>query len=173
MTRFAKFLKDERGSSTIEFVLLFPAFVVVMLSAVESGIFMIRSVMLERGVDLAVRELRLGINVPSDEQELITMVCNHSAFLQRCPEIMRLELVQIDMATWNFPSTAATCTISDELLQPELGYTVGVDHNLMLLRVCAVMNPWFPSTGIGLGLPKNEAGLYSLTAASAFVVEPS
>jgi Flp pilus assembly protein TadG len=173
MKRLRHFLHRSDGTSTIEFTLIFPAFIIILLASVESGIMMIRNVMLERGVDIAVRELRLGKNVPKDEDELKKLVCNSAAFIKDCTSVLRLELVRVDTATFDMPTAAATCVQRDKLTQPALTYTSGVDHDLMLLRACAVFNPYFPTTGLGLRLPKDGTGLYALTAASAFVVEPT
>lgn len=173
MKRLTSFFRRNDGSTALEFVILFPAFMIVLLSSVESGIMMVRNVLLERGVDMAVRELRLGTSIPADEEELIDRVCAHAAFIRKCDEVIRLELVRIDTATFNMPTASATCKQLDELTQPAVAYNPGVDHDLMLLRACAVFNPYFPTTGLGLRMPKDGTGHYSLTAASAFVVEPA
>jgi hypothetical protein len=43
----------------------------------------------------------------------------------------------------------------------------------MLIRVCVVQDALFPTTGIGLGLPKEGNGGYGVVAVSAFVTEPT
>ena len=52
-----KFRKAEDGNSTVEFVFLFPLFITIMSMSIEVAIYMARHVMLDRGVDIAVREL--------------------------------------------------------------------------------------------------------------------
>jgi len=173
MKTLRTFLQRTDGSSTLEFVLLFPAYVIILLAAVESGIMMINNVLLERGVDIAVRELRLGVSVPADEEALKKDVCNAAAFIADCTTNLRLELVRIDTSTFDMPTASATCVQRDQLTQPALSYTRGTDHDLMLIRACAIFTPYFPTTGLGLRLPKDGTGHYALTAASAFVVEPS
>ena len=173
MSRILSFFGKSDGTSSVEFVFLFPAFVIILLSSVESGTMMVRNVLLERGVDLAVRELRLGVNPPKDEDELLKRVCTYAGFIRDCDQNMRLELVRVSTSTFNMPTTSATCRQKDELTQPALTYTTGADHDLMLLRACAIFNPYFPTTGMGLRLPKLPTGHYALTAAAAFVVEPT
>ena len=63
--------------------------------------------------------------------------------------------------------------VEGEDVQPVLEFTSGMDHDVMLVRACAVFDPMFPTTGLGLRLPKDETGAYSLVASSAFVVEPA
>ena len=42
----------------------------------------------------------------------------------------------------------------------------------MLVRACAIFDPIFPITGMGLNLPLDASGAYQLAASSAFVNEP-
>ncbi len=173
MSRILSFFGKNDGTTSLEFVLLFPAFVILLLSSVESGTMMLRNVLLERGVDMAVRELRLGVNPPQDEAELLQRICVYSGFIRHCDTSLRLELVRVSKTTFDMPTASATCSQKDELTQPALDYSVGGDHDLMLLRACAIFEPYFPTTGLGLKLPKMSTGHYALTAAAAFVVEPT
>ena len=66
-----RFLKGNEGSVTVEFVLWFPLFFALVLTSLESGMLMLRYVMLERGLDITVRELRIGTLVaPTHDQSL-------------------------------------------------------------------------------------------------------
>jgi hypothetical protein len=56
-----KFLKSEDGNVTIEIVVLFPVFFMILVSVIEIGMLMTRNTMLGRGLDVAVRDLRLDI----------------------------------------------------------------------------------------------------------------
>ena len=51
-------------------------------------------------------------------------------------------------------------------------YQDGQQNDVMLVRICVAQDAMFPTTGIGLGLPKNAGG-YGLVAVTAFVIEPS
>ena len=42
----------------------------------------------------------------------------------------------------------------------------------MLIRACAIVDPMFPMTGLGLSLTKDETGGVQLVTVSAFVAEP-
>ena len=172
MDRLSRFLRDETGALVVEFVILYPVFIVMMLSCVEAGIMMLRSAMLERGVDLAVRDLRVGNMTNADEDIMRTAICNHAAFLSDCTSNVRVELTRVDPDTFAFPSTQATCVERDEAIQPSLEFVNGQDHDLMMLRACAIYSPFFPTTGLGLRLVEAPGEGYALIAASAFVVEP-
>ncbi|MCB2122196.1 MAG: pilus assembly protein, partial [Rhodobacteraceae bacterium] len=81
-----RFLRQERGAVTIEFVLWFPLFFGIFLSSVESGMLMLRYVMLERGVDVTVRDLRIGtLKFPSHD-DLKREICRNSLILPDCVE---------------------------------------------------------------------------------------
>jgi len=56
--------RKEDGNATIEFAILFPAFIMIFLSAFESGLLMTRQVLLDRAVDLTVRDIRLRTWLP-------------------------------------------------------------------------------------------------------------
>ena len=57
---WAGFLRRKDGVASVEFVILVPVFLLAMIDAVEASVMMVRSTLLARGLDLAVRELRLG-----------------------------------------------------------------------------------------------------------------
>ncbi|MEM6635619.1 MAG: TadE/TadG family type IV pilus assembly protein [Pseudomonadota bacterium] len=167
------FFKRDEGSSTVEFVIIFPVFMTVMLSSVEAGVLMLRHVMLERSLDLVVRTLRLGIDPPADEVELLEDVCENVMLIPDCANVLRVELTRVSTASWNVPTTGVTCVQRGEELQPLLNYTLGADHDIMLVRVCAVVDPFFPTTGLAMRLPLDDSGGYALVSSSAFVNEPS
>ena len=60
MTVLHRFLKDDRGTATIEFLFVFPVIFLIFTASFESSMYMARSIMLDRSVDLVVRQLRLG-----------------------------------------------------------------------------------------------------------------
>ncbi|WP_400086810.1 TadE/TadG family type IV pilus assembly protein [Yoonia sp. R78084] len=55
-----RFLKDDGGTASIEIVLVFPVFFGFFLMTYESGVYSSRQVMLEHGVDVTVRNVRIG-----------------------------------------------------------------------------------------------------------------
>jgi Flp pilus assembly protein TadG len=63
---FARIRKEEEGSSTVEFVLYFTVFFFLLSAGIEMAYMNLRHAMLERGVDLATRDIRLSSgNIPS------------------------------------------------------------------------------------------------------------
>jgi hypothetical protein len=57
-------------------------------------------------------------------------------------------------------------------IEPAVTFIPGGENELVLIRVCAVFDPIFPTTGLGLDLPLDPSGGYQLLAMSTFVNEP-
>jgi len=175
---FRGFRKEEDGGATVEFVILFPAFIGILLSSYESGLMMVRNVMLERGVDLAVRDLRLGQPIPPTFDQLKTTICDNAMIVDDCFNKIQVELQPIDTGTWAMPNTQPLCIdVNNGSINPidDTTFIGGGNNELMLVRVCAIMDPFFPSTVLGMQMPEhpNSAGRYALVVNSAFVNEPS
>lgn len=171
-----RFHHDERGNSTVEFVILFPMFIALLLSSVELGMITIRHSMLERGVDMAVRDVRLGTgNMQADQlghNALKTAICDYAMYLPDCENNLKLEMISLDLRTAvNFPNDV-DCVDVAEASNPVRSFTAGQANELMLLQVCAVFSPLFPTSTFGDALEKDGSGMATMYTMSAFVQEP-
>ncbi len=184
MTRLLRFLarglrdfrRREDGSLTAEFAILFPAFIMIFLSAFESGLLMTRQVMLEHAVDVSVRDLRLGTWQPAPTHaELKQRICDTAGIIPDCMNSLLIELREVDQTTWAPLDTTATCIDRSQPIAPQLppNFSAGTDNDLMLVRVCAAFKPLFPMSNLGMKLVRTPAGDYALVATTAFVNEPS
>jgi hypothetical protein len=173
--RLTGLLRNEDGSSTVEFVIVLPAFLMIFLSAFESGMMMVRNVMLERAVDMSVRELRLGGATVPDFDQLKGLICFYSVVIADCDQVIQIELEPIDTLGWDLNRGDARCIDQSTTINPvdETIYAVGQNNDLMLVRVCALFKPMFPSTPLGMEMPDDGNGNYALVATTAFVNEPS
>ncbi len=162
----------ETGSTTIEFVLLFPAIMTLFFSVIEVSIFMARDVMLERALDMSVRLLRLGQLDPATQDHLQQLVCDNAMIFKNCQESIKIELTRISTKSWDLPTTNVTCVKRSEKIQPEVGFNTGNRNDLMLVRACAVVDPFFGSTPLVMQMPTDASGGYSIVAMSTFVNEP-
>ena len=174
-SRAYRFRRDETGASTVEFVLIFPAFLALFISSYEAGLLMIRNVMLERGVDLAVRELRLGTPVPPSFDEFKQSICDSALIIRDCDEVIQVELRPVSTTTWAPLAGPARCIDMASDIDPidQTEYSVGTNNELMLVRVCSLFDPLFGTTGFAMRLPLFDDGRYALVATSSFVNEPS
>ena len=173
--RLSRFRRGEAGTSTIEFCILLPGFLAIFISAYESGLLMVRNVMLERGVDIAVRELRLGTPQPPTFEEFKQSICDGAAIIQNCDEVLQVELRPVSTTTWNVLDGPTLCIDRSEEIDPidQTEYSVGTNNELMLVRVCSLFDPLFSTTGWAMKLPMIRDDQYALVATSAFVNEPS
>ncbi|MBS8228883.1 pilus assembly protein [Vannielia litorea] len=171
-TRLRRFRKREEGNSTIEFVILFPIFIIIFMSCFEMGMLMTRQVMLERAVDLSVRDLRLGHWKPPTHDELKKAICNRAGIIPDCMNSMLIELQPVSKSTWTPLPKQATCNDKSAPIQPVTTFNGGTENEMMIVRACAIMKPWFVANGLGLRLPLVDGENYAIVSSSAFVNEP-
>ncbi len=172
---FARFKRDE-GNATIEFAFFFPLMITLLLSSIEIGILTIRQVMLEHAVDRTVRDLRLGNLINPTQDVLRNMICERSAVVSaaNCNNSLLIELRPVSTVTWTPLSSDTTCKErAIGSLDPVIELKPGLSHEMVLIRVCAVFEPIFPSTKLGIKMSKDELGGYALVSSSAFVNEPT
>lgn len=167
-----RFRRDESGTSTIEFVIVFPVFAFLLCSAAESGILMLRQVMLDRSLDLAVRDLRLQEFPAVTHSQVKDRICAEATVIPDCVNVVLVEMLQVNKGA-SLPSSSAICVDRAATAQSATTFTQGTDNQMMLIRACAVFDPIFPGTGLGLDLAKDATGAYALVSTSAFVIEPS
>lgn len=169
-------LKDaafgDEGSATIEFVILFPMIMWIFLSSFEVSIYLTRSVLLDRALDLNVRLLRLGSLEPATAEQLQLEVCQDALIFDDCPNAILIELTEVSTETWDLPEGNTTCVERDEEIQPVVEFDFGGLNDLMVVRACTVLDPFFPTTPYVMELPLDESGGYTVYAASTFVNEP-
>jgi hypothetical protein len=171
--RLFKAFRREDGTATIEFVLSVPILITIFMASFESGLLMTRQIMLEQAVDITMRELRLGHYPAPDADLLKTEICSRTVIISDCQANIMIEMTRVSTTTWTMPSTNVTCVDRGQDVQPVTALQIGQQNDIMLVRVCVVQDAMFPSTGIGLKLPKDGKGGYDVVTVSAFVTEPS
>lgn len=169
LTRFGR---SESGQSTIEFAITFPAVITIMLSGIELGFVSLNHSMLERALDITVRDIRLGTGTAPQHDEIKNLICVRAGFIDSCSTNLRLEMIQVDPRNWSGMDVDADCTDKSEEVSPVRNFENGQDNELMILRACVKMDPIFPTTGLGANMPQDSYGQYSLVATSVFVQEP-
>lgn len=176
MRRIVRFHRKEDGGIAMEFVILYPMFMWLFFSGIESALMMTRHAMLERGVDMAMRELRLNTNGPHSFDQLKKRICSYSGVIQDCLNTLQIELVSINTDSWTLAMDPnIRCIDRANTIDPisETNYQPGVGNQMMMVRVCAVQPPIMPATALGAAMPKDSNGLYRLVSVSAFVNEPN
>ena len=172
------FRRNEDGGPTVEFALVFLPFMILTFSGFELGLLMTRHVMLERGVDMAVREVRLNTGTPLDEDQFKAMVCNAAGIVKNCTTQVRLEMLAVDM--WDQSSVSSTsiprvasCTDQADPFLPARNFVNGTSNEMMVVRACGLFTPMLPEFGLGYFLSRMRGdGYYPLVSTTAFVMEP-
>jgi len=164
--------KSENGSASVEFVILFVPFMLVCLSSVEAGVMMTRHMMLERGVDMAVRQVRLGNYDPITNDKLKQLVCEGASIIPDCLSVTKVEMKRMDPFNWVNLAGRADCVDIDDAGAPLRTFENGITNDIMVIRVCSLFKPFFPQTGLGFQLPRESGDFYALVSTSAFVMEP-
>ena len=168
-----RFARSEEGSSTVEFCMWVPFMMFFLASMVEASTFMMRWMLLDRSLDIAVRELRLRTTNPPTFDELRQMLCDNMR-LPDCMNSLHLELSIVDQATWSGLGDAPLCRDRSQPIIPvtEKNIPASLPNQFMTIRACALMEPLFGKVGIGAILPKDSNGELQVLAYSAYVQEP-
>lgn len=172
--RARQFWRREDGASTIPALIFLPFFIMLMFSGVEMGMLFLRQTLLDRGVDMSVRLLRLGAPMPTHDQ-LKRSICNNVGFIPNCMNDLSVEIFAVDRSTWTSTGAGTAVTCVDRAAPeapPPTTLDRGVSDQLMLLRACLKVDPMMPTTGLGAALPKDGNGAVSLIVTTAFVNEP-
>lgn len=167
-----RFARSESGQSTVEFAITFPAVITIMLSGIELGFVSLNHSMLERALDVTVRDIRLGTGAAPQHDDIKDLICTRAGFIEDCGSNLRLEMIQVDPRNWGGLDDDPDCTDRSEEVSPVRNFENGQDNELMILRACVKIDPIFPTTGLGANIPKDGYGQYSLIATSVFVQEP-
>ncbi|MEN9411491.1 MAG: hypothetical protein RL216_3465 [Pseudomonadota bacterium] len=165
LRRLRVFSRSTKGAVTVEFVISFTLVFTMLMVIFELFFLMLRSTMLQRALDLTVREIRLGEYVNPTVGDMETVICNRMIALPDCDTSLTLEFTVIDKATFAMPGQVAPCV----LRQPDVNggriaqpYNTGLENDLMVVRACVVADTITPVF----------SDAFTLFARSAFVNEP-
>lgn len=167
-----RFRRNEDGTASIEFVIVVPVFLALMMISIELGFITVRNTMLERGLDIAVREIRLGTGTAPQHDAIKQIVCDNAVIINDCMSNLRLEMRPTDIRSFGSLDTQVDCTDAAEPTKPLRTFTPGGQNELMLLRACVKYNPLFPQQFLGAALQKDASGQAAIISMAAFVQEP-
>ena len=171
-TRIKRLWRDDEGTATVEFAIVFPFFISLFLSSVELGMITLRHTMLERGLDLVVRDIRLGTGTAPQHDDIKDEICNYAGLIPNCASTLRLEMVQVDLRNAVALNSEVDCIDSSKEVEPVRSFVNGAENDMMILRACVKYDPIFPTSGLGKQLQTDGAGQAALVAMAAFVQEP-
>ncbi len=167
-----RFLDDEGGNASAQFVIVFPVIMWFFGTVFETGFVATRMVLFERGLDIATRDLRLGNDPNIDHETLKRAVCENSHILVNCDRDLVLEVVELDLNS-AYPQNQANCIDRTEEIEPTINFNPGGRNRIMFVRACMVVDPIFPGLGITLGLQRDNTGGLQMVTYTAFMNEPA
>lgn len=164
---------SESGAATVELVIVFPFFVGVFLSSYDVAMMNMRAVMMEQAMDKAVRRIRLSSGASLNYNQIVKDICEDAYLIPDCRRTLRIEMTPVSTQTWAGMVNNVDCVKRNQPIQPLVKFKNGAENELMLMRICAVVDPVFPGIGVGRTMPKDASGGYKIIASSAFVNEPN
>ena len=173
-TALRRFRRDEKGQLLVEFALVVPLVFTIFMTSVEMGIYQMRQMFLDRGMDMAVRNIRLNTGANYTHVQVKDMICTFAGFIDNCDSQLQLEMRPVDLRAFQTLNWDADCTDASQPIQPVRTFVAGAEHEMMLLRACYKFNPVFATSGLGYDMASNGdgAGMAKMLSVSAFVQEP-
>lgn len=173
-TFLGRFKREEDGQMLLEFAILAPLVFTAFLSAVELGFYKTRHLFLDRGLDLAVRNVRLNTGTDYTHADIKDMICDFAGFLDNCHSQLKLEMSPVDPRAFAEFAADEDCTDATQPVNPSRTFVLGGHNELMLLRACYKFDPIFPTSGLGYDFATNgdDAGMAKMVSITAFVQEP-
>lgn len=179
MNRLLSFLRDDRGSTPIEFVLVFPVVFLVFTTSFEASMFMARHVMFDRAVDQTIRDIRLGVLRNTSHKDLKRRICSEGMMvssIDQCEKDMRIWMQPVNTGNFVMAAPPNNCVDRNEDLNldvlPANEFAYGTENDIMLMRICLKEDPMFPTTAISVGMDPEPDGTYALFVTTTFVNEP-
>ncbi|WP_386627379.1 TadE/TadG family type IV pilus assembly protein [Sulfitobacter geojensis] len=168
-----RFRRDEDGSAMLmEFAIFVPLLFGAFLMAVEMGVYSMRQMYLDRGLNVAVRYIRLNTHQTFTHNDIKEMICNNTGWLENCDETLRLEMTSVDPRQFASFDQEVDCVDTSLPVKPVRGFTLGKSNEMMMLRACIRFKPVYPTSGLGHAFEKDGTGRAKMVSIAAFVQEP-
>ena len=171
-----RFSRDRSGVTAIEFALIGPIHIALLLSMMETGLILTKVALLDLGVSQASKSIYIGAatNGSVSRDDIKRSVCDYVDRVQPdCFSNLIIELTEIsDFDEPPSPDVQCQEVGSDEDIEPTVTYNPGSTSSVVYLRVCLTTNIVFPGIGAGLHMTKTDTGKYEIVTATAFMNEP-
>lgn len=165
--------RNEDGNATIEFVIMVPLLFTIFFMGIEAGVLQMRQIMLDRALDITIRDLRVGAMGDAPEfSEVRDAVCDNAFLIPNCRENFALELTPVDLRNWTAPDFRMACVDRDAEVAPVNVFTQGGSVRPTLVRACLIVDLIFPTSRLGLQLTTDPQGGYQIFSTSFYINEP-
>jgi hypothetical protein len=172
-TRLSRFRKEDAGALyTVEFAVMLPLLFMALAFGVELTTHANRQFQVDRALDVTTRTIQLNTGANYSHADVKSYLCQKSGGLKDCESNMMLEMTPINPHDFTGLPALPACVDRSAPVNPIRGWSVGQQHELMMLRACYSFEPVFGSFGLGALLGTDDAGMGRMVAISAFVQEP-
>jgi len=168
LSRWCRKLKQDVGAVSVEFAIVAPFFLASTFWTFEAGHIMLQRAMLERGLDIAVRELRLGTGNNLTSDYLRGQICANTIAIPNCTSELLLDMHVVDLE--NTIEKTSSCHDRSTGTNPLTSWNQGLENEVVFIRACVMFDPVLPEA-ITL-FPGSGGNRIPLFAESAFVNEP-
>lgn len=159
------FLRRQTGAVAAAYVIGFPIVFLLFMVILELGFLMMRSTMLQHGLEVTLRDVRLGNMVNPTTATLEQAICDRMSVFPDCATSLTLEFTEIDPSTFDLPAPMAPCverTVAMMQARASQVYLTGAPNELMAVRACVLADTITPYL----------ADFFQINARAAFVNEP-
>ena len=173
LARTRRLLRREDGSATVEFAISVPILLSIFIMGMEAGVVNLRQVMLDRALDLTIRDLRLGhLGAQPEFEDVRDRLCENAFLLPNCSSNLALELTSVTLDNWAPPSESVACVDRDEDIAPVNAFTQAGQLRPTLVRACMIVDLMFPTSRLGLNLATDAQGGFQMMSFSLYINEP-
>lgn len=167
-----RFWRSDDGAMMVPYLLAAPVVLGIVAASVEIGLYTARNAMLERGLDIAVRQIRINTEEPPTYDAVVGMICDTAAIIPKCNDNLHLQMKKYNVRTMGSISFPEACAPLGKEFTPANKFENGMDNELMIIRACWNFKPVFPAHYVGRTFDKDGDGQAYMLATSAFVQEP-
>lgn len=150
-------LKDSAGSAAVEFALVAPPFLALMMSTFEVGWFYFATSQIDAAAIEAARTIRTGQvqqangGVGLTKQEFYDQVCPSVAVFGNCSSILTVEVDTFpDFSSLAADTSSTVCTNDEPATIAALSYNPGDENEIVRLRVCLLYKTINPTIGVNV-----------------------
>ncbi|MEM6487405.1 MAG: TadE/TadG family type IV pilus assembly protein [Pseudomonadota bacterium] len=167
-----RFAGDRRGGATVEFVVVAVPLFLLLFTMIEAGLIMASSIMVERGLQVAVRDIRVGSAATATHAEFKTRVCEAAFLIGNCEKSLMIEMVPFaDVASYADRPAVACVDRANNIVDPT-AYGAGGGGDIIFVRACLLVDPLFPGAALASDIAYDDSGATAIAAQGAFMREP-
>jgi Flp pilus assembly protein TadG len=167
-----KLTGDESGSPAVEFALVFPVFIAIVLATLQAASIFLVKAFFESAAEEAARVVLTNQTETLTAAQFQTEVCNQLTALFNCAQVT-VELEPLPVGTTNLGSLLPQFNANGTIVTTppvDVGANAGASGTDMLL---VVMYPWPVYGGpLGLNFANLGNGKMLMTSTQVFRIEP-